>query len=181
MKAKIILSILILCSLQSCKKTESDVSKAEPVIPTEKVDNSNLVSEIDQMKNKIEADKSKLKQAEMSTKDLRGQIKQKWSKIHFYSDGDKVVRVKTYPYDQISERTEEFYFNDSKLIFAIIKDDGNKNQGDDEKVKSKMYYFNNGELVKEVNNSEEDEHEIRRSDSERLLQEAEEYLLLVKK
>ena len=181
MRAKIILSILVLCGLQSCKKEESSNVSVAETNSVENVDNSSLVSEINQLKNKIEADKSKLKKVEISTKDLRSQIKQKWSKIHFYLEGDNVVRIKTYPYEQISERTEEFYFNNSKLIFAIIKDDGNKNQGEDEKTKSKMYYFNDGKLVKEINNSEEEEHEIRRSDSERLLQEADEYLLLVKK
>ena len=166
--------------MQSCKKSENNVSKME-TSSTENVDSSNLVNEIDKIKNKIELDKNKFKQIEVSTKDLRSQIKQKWSKIHFYLDGNDVVRVKTYPYEQISERTEEFYFNNSKLIFAIIKDDGDKNQGEDEKLKSKMYYFKDGKLVKEINNSEEKEYEIRRSDSERLLEEADEYLLLIKK
>lgn len=181
MKAKIILSLLILCGLMSCKKSETkDESQSGTETKTvENVDNSKLVSEIEAWVKKIEDHKKSLNQVEISTKDLRSQIKQKWSKIHFYTENNKVVRIKTYPYSQISNRTEEFYFENESLVFVNIEDDGAES-ADKDNEPGKQYYYKDGKFIKEVNNSDEKEHQIKNSDNERLMQEATEYLEIFK-
>ena len=135
-----------------------------------------LMEKINQERTSIEARKNELTRHELSTKTLREQIKQKWSKLHYYSEGNEVVRVKTYPYDGISTRTEEFYFNDGSLIFAIIQDQGLDEGTAGETGDRKEYYYWNGQFVGERQDTVEKERSIRHSDEERLESEAAEYL-----
>lgn len=142
-----------------------------------KADYSGTVAAIDQTRESIETAAESITPVEVSTKELREQIKQKWKKIHFYATDGKVIRVKTYPYNEISKRTEEFYFENGQLILAVIEDDGDGAMHGREKAEmSKMYYYKDGKQIYEVNNTSEEETSIRHSDGERLLQEAKEYL-----
>lgn len=113
---------------------------------------------------------------EVPTTELREKIKQKWSKIHFYSVNGNVVRIKTYPYEQISKRTEEFYFNNGQLMLVIIEDNGEGEKGKTSEEIEKLYYYNNGEFFDEENHTSENEYKIKDSDAEELAQEAKEYL-----
>lgn len=113
---------------------------------------------------------------EISTKELRAKIKQKWSKIHFYVQNNEVVKIKTYPHESISKRTEEFYLQNSKLILAVIEDDGTGSKGKSKNELDRMYYFFNDNVINESKLNKESEHGIRNSDSEELLSEAKEYL-----
>lgn len=135
-----------------------------------------LVEVVQDYRSQIESELDGLEQHEMSTAEMREQIKQKWSKIHFYTKEGNVVRVKTYPYSDISTRTEEFYFKDGALVCAVIEDKGTEGKGKDEVEDDKVYYYNNGEVLKEVKSVNEKEYSIKDSDAERLLQEANEYL-----
>ena len=137
-----------------------------------------LVSQIDAKRGGIEARREKLQRTTLSTANLREQVKQKWSKIDFYSDGDTVVRIKTYPHQGISTRTEEFYFDGGQLIFAYIEDDGTQDEKPGVLSGGKAYYYDHGRFVTERNQTGETEHAIRQSDEERLEQEAMEYLAL---
>ena len=135
-----------------------------------------LVAEITQQRMAIEARKSTLKQQEVSTAKLNERIKQKWSKIHFYSENGELVRVKTYPHPGISTRTEEFYYQDGDLIFAYIEDDGTtEDETGGAHQDGKEYYYHKGQFVEEKNMSGEKEYSIRHSDEERLEAEATEY------
>jgi NAD(P)-dependent dehydrogenase (short-subunit alcohol dehydrogenase family) len=117
---------------------------------------------------------------ELTTDLLRAKIKQKWSRIHFYTANGALVRVKTYPHEGISTRTEEFYFKDDALVAAVIEDDGSGGRGENPADFDKAYYFHNGALVKEINKGKEREYGIRNSDAEELLQEAAEYMDIFK-
>ena len=123
----------------------------------------------------IEAAKSELTRKDLKTDSLRAQVAQKWALIHFYFDGDQLVRVKSYPHGEVSARTEEFYFDQGQLIAAVIEDNGLAETDGEAVEDDKAYYFYDNELVKEVNNTQESETSIRESDAERLLQEAKEY------
>ena len=134
-----------------------------------------VIAEINSYRQGIEENKEALELKEVSTEGMREQIRQKWQTIHFYFDGEELVRVKSYPYDEISNRTEEFYFRDGKLISAHILDRG-MDESIDAYATAKSYFFYNDNLIHEENNSGEAEFSIRESDGERLLQEALEYL-----
>jgi len=140
-------------------------------------DTTELVQTIEGKRKSIEGRLESMTRKTVTTEGLREQIKQKWSKIDFYVDGGRVARIKTYPYPQISTRTEEFYYDDGQLIYAYIEDHGT---GDQEhggpRTEGKEYFYWQGKFVTEKNWSGERERSIRHSDEERLEQEALEYL-----
>lgn len=133
-----------------------------------------LVRAIDALKLQIE--KSLDKPVELSTKGLRAEVRQKWEKVHFYTIAGQVVRVKTYPYKEHSQRTEEFYLQNGLLVLAVIEDDGSGAR-DAEKA-DKAYYYHNNALIREIKSAEEGEYSVRDSDAEELLSELKEYLSL---
>ena len=145
-------------------------------VKTPALNADSLVSRIDIERERIETNLKSFQKKSLSTKDLRAQIKQKWSTIDFFTEKSQIVRIKSYPYKQISQRTEEFYFQNGKLMLAFIEDEGLKFIGKENKRVGKTYYFFNDAVIKEQNQTSEKETTIRSSDSERLLQEAKEYL-----
>ncbi len=163
------------------ENAQAAVNKDTVAAQPPKINVDSIVSKIDNERERIEVNLKSLKRTTLSTKDLRPQIKQKWSKIDFYTENGKIVRIKSYPYGQIAKRTEEFYFNSNKLILAFIEDEGLKNTGKSEKRVGKTYFFFNDACIKEDNRTNEKETSIRNSDSERLMQESGEYLDLFPK
>ena len=137
-----------------------------------------LIKQIEAKREAIEAVREKMQRATLSTSNLRAQIKQKWSKIEFYAENGAVRRIKTYPHESISHRTEEFYFEGGHLIFAYIEDEGMTDEKPGVISGGKAYYYDNGRFVAERNQTGEPEQAIRHSDEERLEQEAMEYLSL---
>lgn len=129
---------------------------------------------IRQQRSAIEARVDDLTRYTVSTDTLREQIRQKWSELHFYAAGDTLLRVKTYPHEDVSTRTEEFYFEDGELIAAVIQDAGTT--ADENAAGQKAYYYADGEFVGEQNDTDEPEQSVRTSDAERLQAEAMEYL-----
>lgn len=170
-------------ALLSCQpKTEQpaaaapEKSSAEaPKLSAASIDS--LAGIIDQQRKEIES--KDLKPIEVSTTGLRAKIRQKWSNIHFYEEQGQVVRIKTYPHDNISKRTEEFYAGASGLMLVVIEDDGSGAKGKDEQV-TKMYYYHQDAPLKEFNGEKETEYGIRSSDAEELMAEYREYLDIYK-
>ncbi len=144
------------------------------------VDKEKVVAAHNNLRSEIETKIKEIKPIEVSTKELREKVKQKWSKIEFYVLDNQVVRVKTYPHENISKRTEEFYFKDGKLAIATIEDDGSAPKDKEKGSIEKAYYYQDDKLVSEVNNSKEAEFNIKNSEAEELLQEAKEYLEVYK-
>lgn len=143
----------------------------EPVFDTEA-----HVAKVNAHRSDIEARLGELNKREVSTETMRAKVRQKWSAIHYYADAAQVVRVKTYPHEAVSKRTEEFYFMDGQLVLVVIEDDGTGERGKAEADVDKMYYFADGKVVKETSKGTEKEYAIKDSDGEELLQEANEYL-----
>jgi hypothetical protein len=165
------LAPVLLTLLSACSSTRA----GEEVPEGEK---AGLMASIETRRKAIEARDSLVRKT-VATTGLREQIKQKWSRIDYYADGDQVVRIKTYPHAQVSTRTEEFYFDGGQLMYAYIEDKGteDKERGG-ARTGGKEYFFARGKFVGEKNWSGEQEHSIRYSDEERLEQEALEYLEL---
>jgi hypothetical protein len=161
--------------------TDTTMHADNSIVYTPKINTDSIVKVIDVERGKIENRLTSLQKKSLPTKDLRAQIKQKWSKLDFYSDNNQIVRIKSYPYEKISHRTEEFYFQNGKLMLAFIEDEGFPYVGKSDKRVGKTYYFFDDTFINEVNPTNEKETTIRSSDGERLLQEAKEYLELFPK
>lgn len=99
----------------------------------------------------------KKKTVVLNKTDAKERTKQKWENVDAYYDGDKLVRLQTNPHKGISERTEEFYVMDGKLVFAFIQDIGPKNEGKDTGEPGKELYFDNGKLIKFSNTTGNEE------------------------
>ena len=170
MKLQKLLFMLVLFCFYNCKSKEE-----------QQAEDLNFITEVNLLVDKIEATKEKMQRIEILSKDLNSdQIKQKWSKIHFYLEKGKVCRIKTYPHEENSKQTDEFYFDNDQLVFAILQDNGDQATGKQELNFGRMYYFKDDELVKEVIHSEKKDNELKSSESKRLLEEANEYLELLK-
>ncbi len=164
---------------ETTNTTDSTAQEMEPLMDEEEVDaelpnKDSLITVIDERRKEIEA--SLGEPTIISTENLKENIKQKWNKIHFYTLNDEVVRIKTYPYAEITNRTEEFYFMDSQLVLAIIEDNGAGERGKMAEELDKIYYFYNESVIDEKTNSTEKEYGIRNSDAEELVEEVKEYL-----
>ncbi len=185
-KSKLILIMLPAFGLLSCNQTyEAPAEKAAEETSMEmeeaygaetNVNTDSLVNQINEQRATIE--QSLGEPVVLLTEELKAKIKQKWSKIHFYTKDGSVVRIKTYPYAEISKRTEEFYLENGKLILAVIEDDGTGDKGKLMEDLDKMYYYYNDKLIKEKKQNDEQEFSVRNSDAEELLEEVAEYLEL---
>lgn len=182
-KALLLLTVVALfsCNNQSEVVTEeapaeTELDNTQAEVLEQPLDTNLLVNTIDNKRLEIEAQLEQIEKVEIDTDSLRPKIAQKWDKVHYYLQDGKVVRIKTYPYEGISTRTEEFYFNDGELILVTIEDDGLGNPGKEKGMIDKMYYFHQGLFLTEYNSSKEREYGIKESESEELMQEAQEYL-----
>jgi len=186
---KLPLMVFSFVSLFSCEnvkveKTVSQDPKQEET--TEEAETSEEKSlDIDSLVAAVHATRAEIENStsnplEISTSDLKEKIKQKWEKIHFYTLDGKLVRIKTYPYESITDRTEEFYLKNGELLLAVIEDDGDGDRGKAAEEIDKLYFFSDGELVREVHKTEEREYSLRESDAEELQTEVREYIDLYK-
>lgn len=180
---KIILQSIVLgivCT--SCNSAKHDEVKTE----SQNVNLSNVPSEnelsFDEIDNyRAEIESLPINPIEVSTENLREKIKQKWSKLHFYVRNGVVVKVKSYPYSEISKRTEEFYANGNGLLAVVVEDNGLGSKGKQKAEIDKLYYFSNGNPIKEVKkDNNESEYTIKQSDYEELISEFREYLDIYK-
>lgn len=176
-KTKATLAIVLIITLIACNESakQTEATSAETTTETETENSIDLAAAaaIDQKRSEIESSLSE--PTVLSTAALKEKIKQKWEKIHFYTANDKVVRIKTYPYGNISTRTEEFYLENGILILAVVEDNGEGERGKSADQIDKMYYFQNNQIVKEVRGQEE-EYSVKDSDAEELLAELKEYM-----
>lgn len=130
--------------IDSVKKEVVNVDEIVGKISTFRADGEKKLNEMKFTKNEIVLKDTK----------AREDTKQKWEKVDAYFDGNKLIRIQLYPHKGISERTEEFYIMDGKLVFAFIQD-GEKHEGQDMGEAGKEFYFDNDKLIKYVNTSGE--------------------------
>jgi predicted RNase H-like nuclease (RuvC/YqgF family) len=188
MKSNLTLSLIFVSIIQiSCAnleektQTNNDQPSSEEVSSIETEESLNvdsIISTIDEYRASLE---SELAEAiELTTDSLRAKIKQKWQKIHFYTNNGELQRIKTYPYSEISQRTEEFYIKDGELVLVVIEDQDGEQRGKAKSEIDKLYYFHNGEVVEEMKKDQKAEYSIRESDGEELYTEFKEYVDLFK-
>jgi hypothetical protein len=164
MKYTIFLSAILIAFLitfSACNKEpqKTEVDKEKPKTEqTLKVNTDELVGKISKFRTDTEAKLEKLtrKVIMLEGAGVTEDIHQKWEKMDVYNDGDKLVRIQAYPHKGVSERTEEFYFMDGKLVFVTIKDKGTEVKEGKDAGMGKEFYFDNDKLIKYVNNSGEE-------------------------
>lgn len=151
MKMKGILGVILLVGLfiaaQSVVSTQK--KKADSKHKTKATaDSDEAIAQI--KKHREEGDKkladNKLtrKEVTLTGDTVKETIRQKWQKMDAYYEGTELVKLQLYYRPKgISERTEEFYFMDNKLVFASIQDKG-KDMGET----GKELYFHNDKLIK---------------------------------
>lgn len=100
------------------------------------------VRKIDAHVVKVEESLSKLTRKETMLKPdaLVKVTDEKWSKMHTYSDGASLERLKVYP-SPGSQKTEEFYYDNGNLVFVFVEAEGAGKEGHDANAKGTKYYF----------------------------------------
>ena len=176
---------LCLVLFTSCENVEVDKTPRQNLEREERPEKSEQPDEkkmnIDSLATTMadkrdEIENSELTLMEVPTDRLKEKTKQKWEKIHFYHRKGELLRIKTYPYPNITSRTEEFYFEDGELFLAVIEDDGLGEKDEAAADIDKSYFFYDGELVHEIHNTDEREYSLRKSDAEELQTEVREYV-----
>ena len=106
------------------------------------------VQQINSYVREVEKNVSSYKRNEekLSPAELQKVTDKQWSKIHTYTDGDQLKRMKLYPSDG-SQRTEEFYYKDGNLVFAFLEENGLGKENHDANAKGDKYYFQDGKLI----------------------------------
>lgn len=162
------------------KQDSAATSPTETTLENSTVDMA-LVNTISAERRRIESILDKTEKKTISFADAREKIKQKWQKMDVYLENGKIVRIKTYPYPQISKRTEEFYFIDGKLALVFIEDNGLDSKEPEADAEGKTYWFKNDKLIHAANKSDEAEisNEIE-VEGESLVIEVAEYLRMIK-
>lgn len=162
---------------ESTTIVEEKITEIEETPPA--IDKTASIAKIDQKRAEVEA--LTINPIEISTANLREKVKQKWHKLHFYAVDGNLLKVKAYPYSEITKRTEEFYADNNSLVLVVIEDNGEGAKGKDKTELDKMYYFQDGQLIQELKKNEAEEYTIKESDAEELLAEFNEYLELFRK
>jgi len=185
-KKPIVLGLMFAAlSITSCTSNEEPNAETQKETTQDEAPGDSIpinplsVEKIDVVRAEIEA--MNLEPIEMSTEKLRAKTKQKWKKLHFYAENGLVRKVKTYPHDATSKRTEEFYTFEGYLILVVIEDDGEGTKGKAKSDIDKMYYFSQGKLIQELNKEEKSEYTVRESAAKELISEYNEYIELYKR
>ncbi len=119
------------------------VAEDKPKAATESTDQKSdqRVSKIDGTVTKVEGSMAKLtrKEAALKADALVKATDEKWTKIHTYAEGENIERLKVYSDD--SQKTEEFYYDNGKLILVFIEPSGAGKKGHHANAKGTKYYF----------------------------------------
>lgn len=163
----IFLSIFVLRCAKEKPQNEADSTIKKDSTQKSVVNYDEIIANIkkfrDDGEQKLVDNKLTRKVIELKGDAVTDNIKQKWEKMDAYYDGDKLLRIQLYPHKSVSERTEEFYLMNDKLVFAFIQDKGPKHEGKDKGEPGKEFYFDNDKLIrfedrsggKEINNEQE--------------------------
>ncbi len=178
--ATLIASLFIACAQPTEAPAPAEPTKtasaSEGSTPT--FDTTMVIADINAKRTAIETNLKQYQKVEIGKEKLRAKTRQKWEKLHFYQENGTVVRIKSYPYATISKRTEEFYFDNGKLVLVLIEDNGEEDKPNESE--DKLYYFHEGEAFSEVSKGDEREFSTLKAEGEELMEEAQEYLELLK-
>lgn len=182
---RLVIALVAVSLFAACNTGTNETPKPEeptaeaPAANDPGFDVAAMTAGIDAMRAAIEENLDIYEKVEIGKDQFREKTRQKWEKIHIYLEDGNVVRIKSYPYADISKRTEEFYFDKGNLILAVIEDNGDETGGKEEV--DKLIYFHNGEAYSEVSKGDEQEMTTLKAEGEELYEETLEYLELLKK
>lgn len=178
------LAFLFFVSCNNNKTTTTDTTDTK-----DQVDTSGYTAQVqknEDMKAAIEAMSGNLTRKEILMKEsgANESMRQKWMKMDVYSDSTGTIRrIKLYPHKGISNRSEEFYYDNGQLFFIFISDNGVDTENKDEGTPGKEFHFVGGKLIRYADNSgdkEVDPAEEKQMYALELPMESEELLQLVK-
>lgn len=189
-----LLTVLLVFFLSSCgkgtTKKDGETDKTKVTDTTKKtptVNNDEIIAKIKKFREdgekKLLGSTLTRKTVKFDNDKIKENIRQKWEKMDVYYEGDKVLRIQTYPHTGVSGRNEEFYIMDGKLVFAFIQDKEEKHEGKDMGEPGKEFYFDKDKLIKYENRTDEKsanlEEEMKKYEAT-LVSEANDYLEIIK-
>lgn len=144
------------CCLSACSssQTEKPAEKANTndIHPPREMNKDSAYKMNEQHKANIEAQLANLIKKEIifaGMLSVNEEVKQKWKKAIVYEDSLKrILRIKLMPHEGISERSEEYYYNDDLMFMVFIADKGAKTDGKDEGKPGKELHFFGNKLIK---------------------------------
>ncbi|MEP7237301.1 MAG: hypothetical protein ABI685_05540 [Ferruginibacter sp.] len=152
-KTRLAAMLLMFVVVTSCNNNASESDKIQTVVdPSNEstADYSKQVAASETMKAGIEAAAAGYarKEIDLAKSAANASIKQEWAKMDVYSDSTGIRKIKLYPHKGISERSEEFYYNNGKMFFTFISDSGLNNENKDENRPGKEFHFMGEKLLK---------------------------------
>jgi hypothetical protein len=106
------------------------------------------VKEIDAYVSQVESKMSSMtrKETKVRPEDLKDVTEFAVSKIDTYSDNTTLKRLKAYP-TAASQKTEEFYLENGKLVYVILEPQGGAQKNDLPDAKGEKLYFGDTGLI----------------------------------
>ncbi|MEO8460045.1 MAG: hypothetical protein ABI451_05915 [Dokdonella sp.] len=103
--------------------------------------NTDRVSAVDERVLEVEKDLPTLTRTEvmLAPASLGSVTDEKWAKLHAYSNGTSVERIKVYP--STGNKTEEFYYDKGDLEMVFLEPNGASREGHDTHAEGTKYYF----------------------------------------
>jgi hypothetical protein len=130
------------------RAAEKAAAPSLAALSDKKASMSDKVGAIDAYVRGVEKNVSSLtrKEAMLSEGELKKVTDEKWTKIHTYSDGAALKRMKMYPGGD-SKKTEEFYYHDNKPVFVFLEENGVGKENHDVNAVGDKFYFADGILI----------------------------------
>jgi hypothetical protein len=137
-----------LVAMMSARAAEKAENPSLAVLSDNKAGVSEKVSAIEAYVRSVEKNISSTQRKEqmLSPDELKKVTSENWTKIHTYSDGADLKRLKLYP-PAGSQRTEEFYYHDGKPVFVFLEANGVGKENHDQNATGDKYYFADGKLI----------------------------------
>ena len=137
-----------LVAMMSVRAAEKAENPSLAVLSDNKAGATEKVSAIQAYVRSVEKNisSSQRKEQMLSPAELKKVTNENWTKIHTYSDGANLKRMKLYP-PAGSQRTEEFYYHDGKPVFVFLEANGAGKEKHDQNATGDKYYFADGKLI----------------------------------
>ena len=137
-----------LVAMMSVRAAEKAENPSLAILADNKAPASEKVSAIQAYVRSVEKNisSSQRKEQMLSPDELKNVTDENWTKIHTYSDGADLKRMKLYP-PAGSQRTEEFYYHDGKPVFVFLEANGAGKENHDQNATGDKYYFADGNLI----------------------------------
>ena len=137
-----------LVAMMSVRAADNAENPSLAILSDNKAPASEKVSAIETYVRNVEKNisSSQRKEQMLSPDELKNITDENWTKIHTYSDGADLKRMKLYP-PAGSQRTEEFYYYDGKPVFVFLEANGAGKENHDQNATGDKYYFADGKLI----------------------------------